>query len=494
MHVASEMKDKARRDDSRERPASTGAGIATVLIVALGLLNLVQWLAHGSAESPAPERPLATNAPTDPSIKTMVVAYGPLEKRITLTGQVSLTELGHADVTAPLNGTVVEPLVHVGDYVSAGTPVAVVNSAFGQTSLQLMQKLEADESSVLQAGNTLQQALSSLGQARAALAQADTTLSQSKDNYAQANAEMTNANNDYRRKRQLYSEGVYSKSDVDDSKERWLKARAVLVDTRDTVKISQRAVDIARRNLRPAEENASLSRHNLTIARANLERDKTIYAQSNVSGANLSQSLTPVDLATRSKYGAKASSDAAMFYVRAPISGVVTAVNMTAGLAVSPNTVIASIVDTATIYVDGNAYESDLSLLKVGDNVAATSAAFPSEKFNGRISYVGKQVDPNTRTVMVRSRIANPHGLLRQGMFVTASVLSGRPRQALFVPQDAVLIQGDKHYVVVVMPDGKYEKRTVHEGIHADEKVELLDGVRPGEKVVTSGNLLVVPN
>lgn len=460
------------------------AAVVTVVLLVLGTVRF--FTVKGAAPEPAAS---PSSAPARPAVETVVAAYAPVQSALKLTGQVALTEAGHADVTAPLTGVVVEPLVKVGQHVERGAPITVINNAFGQTSLQLLQKLEQDQTALLAAQNGLGQAQSNLNQAEAAFLSARTTLSQAQSNATQSEVELNASRIDYNRKKNLFEGGVAAKSDVEDARSRHLKAQAVWRDMANEIRIARDSVEVARRNLTPARENAKVARESVLIAQTTVQRDKILYTQSQVAGASIPRALTRVKVgAAHDPHGM--TSATTTFYVRAPISGTVTAVNMTAGLSVSPGTVIASLADLHTVYVDANAYETDLPAVHVGDPITARSSAFPDQVFHGKVSYVGKQVDPTTHTVAVRSRIENEGDTLRPGLSVEATVSALSPHQALVLPELAVLVEGDHRYVMVDRA-GKYEKRTVKEGARFDGKVEIVRGIKAGERVVTRGNLLL---
>lgn len=366
-------------------------------------------------------------------ITTSVASLSTVTQTITMPGQVNATEAGRADVTAPLTGVILQPLIKLGDNVTRGQPLAILDSVYGQTSLQALQKIETDE----------------------------TAVSQAEDNASQAKSELTNAGIALRREKILYHGGVAARADVDDAEERYEKADAVARDT------------------------ANL----LNIARISLGRDRAIFRQTQIIGSSMPQNLTPVPLSEKEKFPGAGGS--VLFYIRAPISGTVTNYAISAGFSVTPGSVLATITNTGKVYVDANAYESDLPFVRAGDEMTATDPSIPDRKFRGRVAYVGKQVDPTTRTAIVRSLVENSDSLLRPGMFVTAVLARSRPLTALMVPDGAVLIQGGNRYVYVEAAPGRFEKRAVKTGISVGGKTEITKGVSAGEKVVTRGDLLL---
>lgn len=447
--------------------------LITIVVVGLGLWKFGAWPFGNAAAQTAGETSTTApdSSPLPATVKTVVVAWGPVQSSIQLNGQVSWTETGRADVTTPLNGVVVRPLVKIGERVAAGTSLATINNVYGQTTLQLQKQLETDQMSLLGAQNSLQQALTNLGQSNATLASTQTTESQAQDNDAQDRAEVRRARTDLARKRTLVDSGVYAKADLEDAQERWDKAQAASLDATRSLLLAKHGVEIARRNLAPAQHNVTLTEHTVHLAQLQVEHDRVMAL-----GAQ-----NPDSAATSTR-----------FDIKSPIQGVVLALSMSAGQAVSPGTIVATVGDISHVYVDAAAYESDLKGIAVDDPVEVTAPAFAEQRWRGRVKFVGTQVDPTTRTVTVRCDVDNHGGLLKQGLFVTVRLSAPRPRQALLVPVAAILVSGSDYYVVVETAPGHYEKRLVKEGARLDKTVEIIAGVHAGDKVVTSGNVLVM--
>ena len=446
----------------------------------------------GKQETPGVDSsPEILNSLKSAGIKTESARLSSLMPVLSLNGQVSATEQGQAIVTAPLTGVIVEPLIRVGQLVSKGEPLAVINSVFGQTALQLLQKLEQDQSNLVTSRGALAQARGNLTQAQSALGQARAAESQARDNLTGAKAELSNARKDMKRKQVLEKGGVFSVSDVDEARERYVKALSAEENMAYALKVARQGISLAETNVRMLSLNVPLSSQNVLLAETTLERDKAIYRQSQLCGANLPQNLTPVGLSPGAQVSSVSAAESTFFHIRAPIDGVVTNVTMSAGLAVSPGTALATLVDTRRVYVDANAFETDLQCIHEGDKLEVITAAQLQKRFSGRVTYVGKQVDPATRTVPVRSLIDNPEGLLRPSLFVTVKIQANPRRAAILVPENAVLIQGESRFLFVEVSASKYEKRSVKTGLAYGGKVEILTGVKAGERVVTDGNLIL---
>jgi Cu(I)/Ag(I) efflux system membrane fusion protein len=140
------------------------------------------------------------------------------------------------------------------------------------------------------------------------------------------------------------------------------------------------------------------------------------------------------------------------------------------------------------IYAQVYAYEA--GLVKPGQPIEVTAAAFPGRAWTGRVAAVDAVLDADSRTLRVRARVPDPDGLLRPEMYVDAS-LRAPLGTALAVPREAVMDTGSRRIVFVETAPGRYAPRQPRLGREADQDVEVLDGLSEGEKVVVSGNFLI---
>lgn len=180
--------------------------------------------------------------------------------------------------------------------------------------------------------------------------------------------------------------------------------------------------------------------------------------------------------------------------VRSPLAGYVTARNAAPGLLLQPGNAPAPITlaDAKSMWMIANVPEADSALLQVGQQVQARVSALPGKTFDGTISVVGATVDPQTRRTMVRSEIADPDHALRAGMFADFTIRIGAPIEALAVPANAIVREGDGSMTVWLTTDRlRFEKRTVKIGLRQNGFVQILEGVQPGDLVVTDGALFL---
>lgn len=172
--------------------------------------------------------------------------------------------------------------------------------------------------------------------------------------------------------------------------------------------------------------------------------------------------------------------------IRAPFAGWVSLRNISVGAIAGQGTAIATISDVSTIKLDFTVPETMLSAIREGQAIEARSDAWPDRTFRGVVHTIDPVIDPNTRAVMVRARLPNPGRLLRPGMLLTVAV-ENAPRMALSVPELAVVGEGDSRYVFVVDGEGRARRTQVRTGVRADGRIEIVSGLRPGQRIVTDG-------
>lgn len=180
--------------------------------------------------------------------------------------------------------------------------------------------------------------------------------------------------------------------------------------------------------------------------------------------------------------------------VPSPISGRVTARNAAPGLFVQPGNPPApySVADITRVWMNASVTESDMPVVQKGQKIEVSILAFPGRVFDGEISTVGATVDPQLHRGMVRAEIDDPKHELLPGMFASFVIATGAPEKAAAVPLDGVIRQGDGTMTVWVTTDHRhFRKRAVKIGLQHDGYDQILEGVRPGEQVVTKGAIFL---
>jgi membrane fusion protein (multidrug efflux system) len=178
--------------------------------------------------------------------------------------------------------------------------------------------------------------------------------------------------------------------------------------------------------------------------------------------------------------------------IRAPFGGQLGLRRVSQGSIVSPLTVITTLDDTSRIKLDFDVPEVFMSRLAIGLTVNARSAAWPEQAFRGQVISIDTRVDPISRTITVRALLPNENAQLRPGMFLTVSLLK-EDVKALLVPEEAIVPERSKQYVFVVGEGDIVERREVNTGRRRPGEVEVLNGLAPGERVITEGTQKVRP-
>jgi cobalt-zinc-cadmium efflux system membrane fusion protein len=182
--------------------------------------------------------------------------------------------------------------------------------------------------------------------------------------------------------------------------------------------------------------------------------------------------------------------------VGAPIGGTIISRQVGLGqnivsAATGGSTAVFQIGDLSKVWLVANAREVDAPLLHVGDPVEVRVLAIPGRVFNAKLTYVGPSIDPNTHRLPVRAEVENSDRTLKPQMFASFTIITGADSVGPAVPQDAVVYEGDSARVWVARADKTLELRTIRPGRIADAMVEVLQGLQPGESVVTSGSVFI---
>jgi len=177
--------------------------------------------------------------------------------------------------------------------------------------------------------------------------------------------------------------------------------------------------------------------------------------------------------------------------VVSPIAGVITHADVRIGQTVESTDHLYHVVNPTRAWIVGDALESDVRLLKFDQAVTAEFAALPGVKFSGKIDHMGFVMDPKRRTRTVTIVAANERMQLRPGMFGRVRISVEAAPNAIVCPTDAVMRSRRGNYALVQRMPGKYENRAVQLGMSERNRVEVLDGLFPGDRVVVVGNSLL---
>jgi membrane fusion protein, copper/silver efflux system len=176
---------------------------------------------------------------------------------------------------------------------------------------------------------------------------------------------------------------------------------------------------------------------------------------------------------------------------RAPASGIVLEKTAVEGMRFAPGTAIFRIADLSRVWVIADVYEQDIARVRTGQPASVAIDAIPGRPFEARVAYLYPTLNTATRTTPVRLELDNPDGLLRPGMFAHVELVTGGAEPRLTVPTSAIVAGADQQVVLVAEGEGRFRPQAVELGLRGREQVEILDGLKAGERVVVSANFLI---
>lgn len=285
-------------------------------------------------------------------------------------------------------------------------------------------------------------------------------------------------------------------ADIDEAESDYLKALAEYENARRTsdaeIKLAQSTYDRTRMLFEKtitAGKNLQAAEHDLEVAKASAANT---IASTKAALAAARRRLLILGLKESDINALTTKTDfTAVFSLTSPIAGIVVERNATIGATVGTDANLFKIIDISSVWIDANVFEKDLERVKLGQEVKVTVPAIPGVTFIGRVILVSSVIDPETRSLKVRTEVPNRGGALKPDMFANVEIITDVNRSAISIPQSALLEEGGQKVVFVAAGSG-YEKRVVNAGIQSNDRVEIRDGLKAGDKVVVKGNYLLL--
>ena len=446
------------------------------------------------------------------------VALRDLHEGLTVPAIVEAAADRVAKITPPVAGKIVRVLVKPGDAVRAGQSLAVIDS------YEVAQAHAAENqaaANIRQAESALQTARAESAQARTRLANAQKALTTQRDlakagafaqaplvaartEIADAQSELLSAQKEaqshriqLQRTERLFKEGIVSRSELE---------QAQLEHQQDELKVTRASgrVDAAKATLAREERLAQgglLNRQAVQTTEAEVRAAESDIAhavrqeqaaQTGLAGAKQALAAATANLGALEGANGHIAEGGGGVNILSPISGVVSAQSATLGETVERSATLFQIADLSSVIVEANVPEASVARVRVGASVEALVAAYPGKRFPGVVQSVGGSVSEKTRTLPVLCLVQNPGLRLKPEMFARVILTTGeRSGKALMVSEEAIDEDGEKRFLFVKTGDGVYEKREVTTGRSHDKRVEILAGVKPGEKVVSEGMFIL---
>jgi membrane fusion protein, heavy metal efflux system len=263
----------------------------------------------------------------------------------------------------------------------------------------------------------------------------------------------------------------------------FVQAQSDLLNTAATVKLAR----INEERKRAAYDSKGGSQQDWQQAQVDLATAETAFA----SARNRLRILGKTDGEIAAIEGALKAEVAT--YVAAPIAGVVTDRQVGPGqyIQAGSSTPVFTIGDLSTVWLVAEVHETDAPFIERGQTVEVRVLALPGKVFKAKLTAIGAEVDSVTHRVPVRATLANPDGKLKPQMFASFSIVTSDESQAPAIPDEAVVREGDQARVWVVAQNNTLTLRSIHTGRTNEGMVEVLEGLKAGERVVTRGSLFI---
>jgi len=260
-------------------------------------------------------------------------------------------------------------------------------------------------------------------------------------------------------------------------------------------KIALETASTAAERARRLHEREALATKDLQQAEADLARAQDEYRRSQAALAAVENRLALFGKSGEevARLGARPDGIDRRVVIRAPIAGTIVERKVGLGQYVKPDMPdpLFLISDLSTLWVFADVYESDLAGVHLHAPVEVSIAAYPGRTFTAHVSFISPTVDPTTRTVRVRCLVQNAGGLLKPDMFAQVKINSAQQQSALVVPAEAVVSEGNDAVVFVEEAPGRFRRQRVQVGHEAGGRVVASGGLRPGERIVIRGALLL---
>ncbi len=177
--------------------------------------------------------------------------------------------------------------------------------------------------------------------------------------------------------------------------------------------------------------------------------------------------------------------------VYAPQDGIVSALKVAEGMFVTPKMTTISLADLSTVWLLVDVFEAQASQIVEGLPAQVHLSYEPTSVWNGKITYIYPQIEAKTRTLKVRLEFENPDEILKPGMYADITIFGKNKPGTLSIPREALIRTGNSERVILALGDGKFQPAAVIVGIESGDRIEIIEGLEEGEKIVSSAQFLI---
>ena len=407
-----------------------------------------------------------------------------------------------------INGKIVRVCADIGKVVSRGETLAVISSmelaqarsAYRQAVARVAAAKAVYDRQVKLAklgaftGRPVEEAGSEYAAAQSELAQAHSELARSKSELVRAESELAQCRARLDRSRELYKDQIVSRQDVESAEAEFTRDKA--------------GVEVAKAGIRQSEAGVKQAESRVGIAKSYLAREEKVLQGNHLASREIQSAKADVNAAeldlraaadTIKVLGASPAGLGDTIAVTSPIAGKIVSRAVNLGEMVEPSTTLFTVMNLSDVWVEASIYEKDLAKIRKGQTAEIRVHSYPGKAFRGKVTYIGDILDPESRTAKVRCEVSNRAGLLKPEMYATVGIVIARRGAAVNVPREAVLDDAGKKIVFVPCMEcdedrkagtnacGSYDRIEVKVGSIHGVNVEILSGIMPGDKVVTTG-------
>jgi cobalt-zinc-cadmium efflux system membrane fusion protein len=281
------------------------------------------------------------------------------------------------------------------------------------------------------------------------------------------------------------------------------------VETGQCVKSGDPLALIASPDYGQAQADARRAATDLILSERTLARTRELLSHGAAAEKDLQAGEADMERARLEKqrtaerlalYGSSVDSVDQSYVLKAPIPGIVVERNINPGAELRSDQMLANtpqlasplfvITDPTRLWIQIDVPEREQGRVRLEQTFAIKSMSLPSQAFTGKVDFISDSLDPTTRTIKVRGSVANPQRLLKAEMFVKAEFLL-EPETGVEVSSRAVFLRGEKHYVMLEDKPGQFSRQEVTVGSERAGRLIITDGLRPGQRVVVDGALLL---
>jgi membrane fusion protein (multidrug efflux system) len=230
---------------------------------------------------------------------------------------------------------------------------------------------------------------------------------------------------------------------------------------------------------------------NLGLAQTTFDRLSSLITAGAISQQELDQAKS--DLEAKKAEADLIKAQLKETVITSSFDGIMGERKISLGQFVEQGTTLSYLISQDPMKAEFHIPEKSLGQLKDGQSIEVTVAAYPDEIFKGEVYFINPQLNEQTRTALVKAKLPNSDGKLRQGMFANLNLIVNIHAQALTIPEIALIPKGEEVYVFVVDKENKAQMKLVKVGLRMDNKIEIIEGLSADEKVVIEGHQKIGP-